>query len=257
MLVLSRFRISVEVWYWPVAARELDVESIRSSVFGALGSEEEIRARSVAEGLAAAFRPDDRLETIRAMGLHGVSERLQCRFLYCCSWLEIGVGDHACDCSPVAGNYCQIHQLCPVCARKRSASLVKEYSDKLVEVVSRYPVVHLVLTFPDSGIRTVTAAKGSCELMGRHVAKAVKSCNKYGCGPFRDCPGGIFSFEITYNEKSDHFHPHIHALVACPGEVDDGDLELRRSGPSGFRGKWKPVRGSQRLHPADFQRRVK
>ena len=103
-----------------------------------------------------------------------------------------------------SANFCR-ERLCPMCQRRKS---LRTYSDfcKVLEKLSDYSFIHLVLTVPnvkgDELAQTLKAMQDSSTRLFKHHAlkKAFKGIAR--------CT------EVTYNSKTITFHPHFHCLVA-------------------------------------------
>lgn len=101
--------------------------------------------------------------------------------------------------------YCR-SRVCQVCNRNRSGRLINAYAKQLEKRSFRF----LTLTIPNvkgedlkKSIEDIKTAFLYCR---RKVARGGRVVN------------GLYTIEVTYNWKSDTFHPHIHALIDSPVE---------------------------------------
>lgn len=109
------------------------------------------------------------------------------------------------------GNFCG-QRLCPMCQWRRSLKTYGQVSEIYNLISERYsersyfPVM-LTLTIRNCGY-------GQLENVVSRLMKGFNrlfDCNKNNL-PFK-VVGYFRSLEVTYNKKSDDFHPHIHALI--------------------------------------------
>lgn len=117
-----------------------------------------------------------------------------------------------------AANFCQKHLLCPLCAIRRGAKLVRSYLER-VEVVSRAkPELRPYLV-------TLTVKNGeSLSERFRHLhrcmAKMTQARRSYlrNKGPHVEMAkavGGVASYEFKRGRHSELWHPHTHAVWLC------------------------------------------
>lgn len=111
---------------------------------------------------------------------------------------------------------CQIHLLCPFCAHNRAAKQVKAYSERLAVILASKPRLKPVFI-------TLTVKNG-VDLAERmqHLQNSVKTLLdrrrdslKKGRGyvEFSKIKGAVFSYEVTFNEVTREWHPHIHMFA--------------------------------------------
>jgi hypothetical protein len=127
-----------------------------------------------------------------------------------------------------AADFCKKHLLCPLCAIRRGAKMVKAYMDRL-EVIGQYhPAVKAYLV-------TLTVKDG--EDLGErfaHLRGAVKRLQQQrrNFGKVRGAPhveaaksiGGVGSYEFKRGKGSGLWHPHVHMVWLCYEEPDAGKL---------------------------------
>jgi hypothetical protein len=118
---------------------------------------------------------------------------------------------------------CQIHLLCPFCAAGRAGNQVSAYSDKLGVVLAANPRLKPVFL-------TLTVKNG-VDLVERfeHLVESFKILNdrrrdsmKKGRGfvEFSKVKGAVFSYEVTFNEKTGEWHPHLHIFGLLDSWID-------------------------------------
>lgn len=128
------------------------------------------------------------------------------RIFNCGSFLEFAVSSTG-DMRLVRADYCK-DRMCPACQRRRSLKVFHEVLAVVSEMRSQRPNTEfmlLTLTIPNVPADNLSDAltrilKGWQKLMQRKEVKAAL------LGWFR-------SLEVTYSQKRDDYHPHIHALL--------------------------------------------
>lgn len=106
-------------------------------------------------------------------------------------------------------NFCR-HRLCPNCNWRRSlkvySNLTKILSDE--SIMGQYKFLFVTLTIPN--VPYDELAYGIDKLLeGYKVLSREKNWSKVAKGVFR-------ALEVTVNQKTCTFHPHLHLLVAVP-----------------------------------------
>jgi hypothetical protein len=118
---------------------------------------------------------------------------------------------------------CQLHLLCPFCAAGRAGNQVGAYSDKLELILAKNPRLKPVFI-------TLTVKNGS-DLVERfdHLVKSFRTMNerrrdwkKKGWGHVEFCKvqGAVFSYEVTFNELTKEWHPHLHIFGLLDSWID-------------------------------------
>lgn len=104
----------------------------------------------------------------------------------------------------IAADFCRI-RLCPMCQRRKS---LKTYSDfkKILALLPDYAFLHLVLTVPNVKADDLAETLDYMNSCSSRFFK-IKEIDKAFKGVARVT-------EVSYNEKTDTFHPHFHNLVA-------------------------------------------
>lgn len=105
-------------------------------------------------------------------------------------------------------NFCR-ERLCPMCAWRRSLKVFHEVSQVMSEVQTEKP--ELVPLFLTLTLKNVLGDK-----LSETLDDVFSGWNRLGMAHtrFRSIVSGWFrALEVTYNVKSDTFHPHIHAIL--------------------------------------------
>jgi hypothetical protein len=137
----------------------------------------------------------------------------------------------------VAGNFCQLTKLCPLCAIRRGARNLGVYLDRYNYVTAQNPSLkpHLV---------TLTVRNGP-DLKERylHLTKALRKAvnarrqsrtgNGRGASEFSKMAGGVGSIEITNTGNGWHPHAHIVGLFESDPDQEKVSQEwFKRTGDS-------------------------
>ena len=137
-----------------------------------------------------------------------------------------------------AAEFCKKHLICPLCAIRRGAKMVKAYIDCLAVIMVDNPTLKPYLV-------TFTVKDGS-DLKERfvHLANSIKKLHKMRHRPewaesseAVKAAGAVWSYEFKRGKNSGLWHPHVHAVWLCE-EVPD---ELKLSG------EWKNITGDSHI----------
>lgn len=118
---------------------------------------------------------------------------------------------------------CQVHLLCPFCAAVRASKSSQRYQERVDHVLAQNKRLKPVFI-------TLTVKNGS-DLSERmsHLKKAFKTLvdrrrdslkKKRGYCEFSKLDGAVFSYELTRNEKTKEWHPHIHMFALANEWID-------------------------------------
>ena len=118
---------------------------------------------------------------------------------------------------------CQLHLLCPFCAAGRAGNQVSAYSDKLDLILASNPRLKPVFI-------TLTVKNG-VDLVERfeHLVSSFKTMNQrrrdwkvkgWGHVEFCKVQGAVFSYEVTFNEVTKEWHPHLHIFGLLDSWID-------------------------------------
>jgi len=123
---------------------------------------------------------------------------------------------------------CDLHMLCPVCAMRRGAKMLKAYLERLEVIHQKNPNLKAYLV-------TLTVKDGA-DLLERfnHLQDSVKAYNRQrrdgssgrNLVEFNKALGAVGSYEFKIGSGSGLWHPHFHAVWLCE-EKPDQDLLSR------------------------------
>lgn len=118
-----------------------------------------------------------------------------------------------------AAKFCNKHLLCPLCAIRRGAKLVKAYMDRLAVLTASEPALKAYMV-------TLTVKDGP-DLLERfnHLLHAVKKLHKTRMGKNQyseacKADAAVWSYEFKRGKNSGQWHPHIHAVWLCKTPPD-------------------------------------
>lgn len=98
-------------------------------------------------------------------------------------------------------NFCR-ERFCPLCQHRRSLKMYAEILKKINSLEREYSCIHLVLTVPNVQINDLLS---QIQLLFSASSRLFKLYPGWkGEGRF---------LEVTYNSKSDTYHPHLHCIV--------------------------------------------
>lgn len=123
-----------------------------------------------------------------------------------------------------AASFCKKHLLCPMCAIRRGAKMLKAYLQRYEAVIAEHPHLRPYLV-------TVTVKNGAdlAERL-RHLRGALKRMGQARANhkkgkrfvEFARSMGGFHSIEVT--NKGEGWHPHAHMIWLCGSEPDQKAL---------------------------------
>lgn len=144
-----------------------------------------------------------------------------------------------------ATNLCRV-RLCPMCAYKRSLAIFRNTSEIIEEIKRKYErPKYLFITLTVKNVKeddleqTINSLNKGWIKMARQ--KQMKQINL----------GAIRTIEITYNEKTNTFHPHIHVLLHTSNDRYAGRNYISREA---LRGMWKTAAGLEYDPQIDIRR---
>lgn len=120
---------------------------------------------------------------------------------------------------------CQQHWLCPFCASARATKMVQRYHERLDFILNtkgkkRYKVAFITLTVKNSS---------DLKQVWHDMVKAFKTYQMRrkdylrGKGSFNEfckIDGAVYTYEITYNNETGEFHPHIHIIAVIDEYIE-------------------------------------
>lgn len=103
----------------------------------------------------------------------------------------------------VFANFCR-QRLCPLCQRRRSLKVYANFQ-KLLAELSDYKFLHMVLTVPNCDVDELSDLLDTMQKLSSRLFRlpALKRAFK----------GIARCTEVSYNGKTNTFHPHFHCLV--------------------------------------------
>jgi len=133
-----------------------------------------------------------------------------------------------------AAKFCNKHLLCPLCAIRRGARMLKAYLAKLEIIKKENPNLKAFLV-------TLTVKDGE-DLSERfeHLHSSVKHLHRVrsrqSTGQFNEsckAAGAVWSYEFKRGKNSEKWHPHVHAVWLCESPPDARQLSK----------EWKKITG--------------
>lgn len=167
----------------------------------------------------------------------GESSRCAAKLATCGEWLVFRHYFTVDQIRLIAGNFCQLTKLCPLCAIRRGARNLQVYLERFNLILAENPALI-------SALITLTVKNGP-DLRERylHLTKSLRkaingrrqqrSGNGWGRSEFGKIAGGVASLEITNRGKE--WHPHVHILAVCDTLPDQSKLSaewLKKTGDS-------------------------
>lgn len=125
----------------------------------------------------------------------------------------------------IAGAYCSRHLLCPFCAIRRSAKMLRRYAPLIVDVCNQRKLVPWLVTLTVKNGSSLVERIEHLRTSMRSMNKAASDYNgwkKRGRGRKRryvewsKVVGSVYAIEVTKNQTSNEWHPHTHYVAALP-----------------------------------------
>lgn len=126
-----------------------------------------------------------------------------------------------------AASFCKKHLLCPMCAIRRGAKMLKAYLERYEAVrqdnphLRPYLVTLTVKNGPDLGERLRHLRK-SLKRMSEARRSYLSNPKRYSRVEFAASMGGFHSIEVT--NKGQGWHPHVHMIWLCASEPNQKAL---------------------------------
>lgn len=141
-----------------------------------------------------------------------------------------------------AAEFCKQHLLCPLCAIRRGAKLMKAYLERWEYIrAGETALKPFLVTF------TVKNGPDLDERMG-HLRRSLQKLHKRRTGTrqrseCRKAEAGVWSYEVTNRGKG--WHPHAHAIWLCATPPDQAALRAEWEGITGdsFMVDVRPIAG--------------
>lgn len=131
-----------------------------------------------------------------------------------------------------AATFCKKHLLCPLCAIRRGAKMVKAYMDKLAVIKAENPELKAYLV-------TLTVKDGEdLEERFKHLTRSLQRLHKTRgrVGQYNEsckADAAVWSYEFKRGKSSEMWHPHVHAVWLCKEAPDAVQLSK----------EWKKITG--------------
>mgnify|MGYP003386269345 CR=1 FL=1 len=114
-----------------------------------------------------------------------------------------------------AAQFCKKHLLCPMCAIRRGAKMLKAYLDKYEQVFQKFPIltpylVTLTVKNGDDLSERMQHLRASMRKMTQQRRDALKGQLFI---EFAKSAGGFHSIEVT--NRGNGWHPHVHMIWLC------------------------------------------
>lgn len=135
-----------------------------------------------------------------------------------------------------AASFCKKHLLCPMCAIRRGAKMLKAYLDKYQAVMVEhghlrpYLVTLTVKNGPELAER-LNHLRGAMRRMTQARRDHLKAPAKNRRVEFAASMGGFHSIEVT--NKGQGWHPHVHMIWLCASEPNEEALSAEWLGWTG------------------------
>jgi len=126
-----------------------------------------------------------------------------------------------------AASFCKKHLLCPMCAIRRGAKMLKAYLDKYEAVMLEhghlrpYLVTLTVKNGPDL-VERLNHLRGAMRRMSQARRDHLSNPRKNRRVEFAASMGGFHSIEVT--NKGQGWHPHVHMIWLCASQPDQQAL---------------------------------
>ena len=135
-----------------------------------------------------------------------------------------------------AASFCKKHLLCPMCAIRRGAKMLKAYLEKHEAVMVEhghlrpYLVTLTVKNGPDLAER-LNHLRKALKRMSEARRSHLSNPKRYRRVEFARSMGGFHSIEVT--NKGQGWHPHVHMIWLCASEPDQKALSAEWLGWTG------------------------
>lgn len=131
-----------------------------------------------------------------------------------------------------AANFCKKHLLCPLCAIRRGAKMLKSYLDKLRVILAANPNLKpylVTLTVKDGDDLGERFKHLQSSVQKLHKARGRERQYNESC----KAAGAVWSYEFKRGKNSGDWHPHVHAVWLCEEAPDQAALSAQ----------WKKITG--------------
>lgn len=120
-----------------------------------------------------------------------------------------------------AAKFCKKHLLCPFCAIRRGAKMLKSYIEKTQVIISENPnlkAYFVTLTVKDGEDLEERFLHLASSLMRMHAVRRRMSQGQFN----ESCKAlaSVWSFEFKRGKNSGEWHPHVHMIWLCEQAPD-------------------------------------
>ncbi|HWI04450.1 MAG TPA: protein rep, partial [Acidimicrobiales bacterium] len=124
------------------------------------------------------------------------------------------------------GYFCQFEKLCQFCALRRSAKLLRTYSEKFAQVMREQPhLVACMVTFTvKDGPELSERLNHLVSSHGVQLERRKNALRGQAWTEWARAAGGVSRVEIKRGSGSGQWHPHIHAGWLCDQLPDQDKL---------------------------------
>ena len=134
---------------------------------------------------------------------------------------------------------CDFHMLCPVCAMRRGAKMLKAYLTRLEVIRKENPglkayLVTLTVKNGEDLLETFNHLQDSMKVYTQQRRDGLKGRNLV---EFNKVLGAVGSYEFKIGSGSGLWHPHFHAVWLCEEKPDQDQLSL----------EWKEITGDSHI----------
>lgn len=129
------------------------------------------------------------------------------------------------------------HRWCPLCSHFHSKKIAEQITKALTAQIQKLPeerlirgrLVHMVLTCRNVPLDKALGVKKAWRLMQHEKGREfVRKKNQHQV--WQQLPFGVWKFEITQNEDTGLWHPHLHLLAWADGFLAPEKRQLRVQG---------------------------
>ena len=124
---------------------------------------------------------------------------------------------------------CKKHMLCPLCAMRRGAKMLKAYLDRLEVIKASNPglkafLVTLTVKDGDDLLERFNHLHSSVQTLNDRRRNALRVRNPGTPVEFNKALGAVGSYEFKKGSGSGLWHPHFHAVWLCHDDPDQDQL---------------------------------
>lgn len=122
---------------------------------------------------------------------------------------------------------CQVHLLCPFCAAVRAAKASKRYQDRVEYILKeKTSLKPIFITLTVKNGKDLSERKNHLKTSFTHLMDRRRDSlkKKRGYIEFSKIDGAVFSYEVTWNEKTQEWHPHLHMFALANAWIDRDKL---------------------------------